>query len=78
MRTKSVTIVHNSCNHSSPCAVTSVCTMFLHASVSGYLQKKRGGKPPNNVIDSPPSPQPLLALEILSWMMVCVHVQGEE
>ena len=55
----------------SPCAVTSVCTMFLHESVSGYLREKRGGKPPNNVIDSPPSLQPKLALG-LDWMtMVC-------
>ena len=57
---------------------STVCTMFLHASVavSGCLQGKRGGKAPNHVIDSPPSPQPMLALEILGWMMVCVCVQG--
>ena len=46
--------------------------------VSGCLQGKRGGKAPNHVIDSPPSPQPMLALEILGWMMVCVCIEGGE
>ena len=58
--------------------VYSVCSVPSYSSVtvSGYLQGKRGGKAPNHVIDSPPSPQPMLALEILGWMMVCVCVQG--
>ena len=56
--------------------VYSVCSVPSYSSVtvSGYLQGKRGGKAPNHVIDSPPSPQPMLALEILGWMMVCVCV----
>ena len=51
---------------------------YTSVAVSGCLQGKRGGKAPNHVIDSPPSPQPMLALEILGWMMVCVRIERGE